>query len=79
MTLTDWNEIQPGCYAKVVNVLFSGFYATVTNKSYLDEWEINYFQKQYGKWTIKDGDLDSCAAEDMILVTACPDKWFWSN
>ena len=55
-------------------MLFSGFYATVTIKSYLDEWEINYFQKQYGKWTIKDGDLDSRAAEDMILVTACPDK-----
>ena len=35
----------------------------------------NYFQKQYGKWTLKDGDLDSRDAEDMILVTAShPDK-----
>ena len=49
-------------------------YATVTNKSYGDEWEINYFQKQYGKWTLKDGKLDSRDAEDMILVTAYPDK-----
>ena len=76
MTLTDRNEIQPGCYAKIVNVLFSGFYATVTNKLYGDEWERNYFQKQYGNWTVKDGDLDSCDAEDMILVTAYPDKRF---
>ena len=37
----------------------------VTNKAYGDEWEINYFQKQYGKWTLKDGDLDSRDAEDM--------------
>ena len=35
----------------------------------------NYFQKQYGKWTLKDEDLDSRDAEDMILVTASyPDK-----
>ena len=34
----------------------------------------NYFQKQYGKWTLKDGDLDFHDAEDMILVTAYPDK-----
>ena len=46
----------------------------VTNKSYGDEQEINYFQKQYGKWTLKDGDLDSHNAEDIILVTAYPDK-----
>ena len=59
---------------KIVNVSFSGFYATVTNKSYGNEWEINYFQKQYGKRTLKDGDLDSCNAEDIILVMAYPDK-----
>ena len=46
----------------------------VTNKLYGDEWEINYFQKQYGKWTLKDGDLHSRDAEDMILVTTYPDK-----
>ena len=74
MTSTDRNKIQPGCYVKMVNGSFSGFYATFTNKSYGDEWEINYFQKQYGKWTLKDGDLDSRDAEDMILVTAYPDK-----
>ena len=60
MMLTDRNKIQPGCYVKIVNGLFSGFYATITNKSYGDELEINYFQKQYGKWILKDGDLDSC-------------------
>ena len=75
MMSTDRNEIKPGCYVKLINGSFSGFYATVTNKSYGDEWEINYFQKQYGKWTLKDGDLDSRDAEDMILVTASyPDK-----
>ena len=46
----------------------------VTNKSFGDEWEINYFQKPYGKWTLKDGDLDSHDAEEMILVMAYPDK-----
>ena len=74
MALTDRNEIQPGCYVKIVTGSFSSFYATVTNNPYGDEWEINYFQKQYGKWTLKDGDLDSHDAEDMILVTAYPDK-----
>ena len=39
MTSTDRNEIQPGCYVKIVSGSFSGFYATVTNKSYGDEWE----------------------------------------
>ena len=38
MTSTDRNEIQPGCYVKIVSGSFSGFYATVTNKSYGDEW-----------------------------------------
>ena len=74
MALTDRNEIQPGCYVKIVTGSFSSFYATVTNNPYGDEWEINYFQKQYGKWTLKDGDLDFHDAEDMILVTAYPDK-----
>ena len=60
---------------KIVKGLFSGFYATVANNSYGDEWEIKYFQKQNGKWTLKDGDLNSPDAEDMILVTAYPDKW----
>ena len=41
--LTDRNKIQPGCYVKIVNGLFSGFYATAIDKSYGDEWEINYF------------------------------------
>ena len=59
---------------KIVNGSFSGFYVTFTNKSYGDEWEINYFQKQYGKWTLKDGDLDSRDAKDTILVTAYQDK-----
>ena len=58
----------------IVNGLFSGFYATVTNKSFGDEWEINYFQKPYEKWNLKHGDLDSRDAEDVILVTAYPDK-----
>ena len=49
---------------KIVHGSFSGFYATVTNKSYGDKWEIHYFQKQCGKWTLKDGDL----------VMAYPDK-----
>ena len=74
MMSTDQNEIKPGCYVKLINGSFSGFYATVTNKSYGDEWEINYFQKHYRKWTLKDGDLDSGDAEDMILVTPYPDK-----
>ena len=59
---------------KIVKGLFSGFYTTVANNSYGDEWEIKYFQKQNGKWTLKDGDLNSPDAEDMILVTAYPDK-----
>ena len=74
MMSTDRNEIQPGRYVKIVNGSFPGFYATVTNKSYGDEWEINYFQKKYGKWTFKDRDLGSSDAKDMILVTAYPDK-----
>ena len=74
MTLTDQNETQPGFYVKIVNGLFSGFYVTVTKKLYGDEWEIDYFQEQHGKWTLKGGDLDSQNADNMILVTAYPDK-----
>ena len=74
MTSTDRNKIKPGCYVKIINGSFSGFYVTVTKKSYGDEWKTNYFQKHYGKWTLKDGDLDSRDAEHMIAVTAYPDK-----
>ena len=44
-------------------------------KDYTDdhELEINYFQRQYGKWVLKDDDLDSRESKDMILVTGYPD------
>ena len=58
----------------MVNGLFSDFYATVVNHSYGDKLEINYFQKQYGKWVLKDDDLDSGEPKDMVLVTGYPDE-----
>ena len=58
----------------MVNGLFSDFYATVVNHSCGDKLEINYFQKQHGKWVLKDDDLDSGEPKDMVLATGYPDK-----
>ena len=67
-------KVLPGRCVKIVKGLFTGFYATVMGRSYGDEWEINYFRKQFGKWVISVNDLDSREAEDMIVVTGHPDN-----
>ena len=65
--------LQMGDYVKIVSGLFEGLYATVLDKSYGDEFEIQYFEEKFGKWILKEGDIDSRPSNEMIKVTAVVD------
>ena len=67
-------SLKCGDYVKVVSGLFKGFYATVLGKSYGGEVEIQYFQEKYGKWVLKENDIDSRLPEELIKVTAEMDR-----
>ena len=67
-------RIQPGSYVQVVSGPFKGFYASVVCNSYGDEWEINFFEKKFGSWVLKEGDIDSREESDLELVMAKVDK-----
>ena len=62
------DDIKPGDCVKIVNGLFAGYYAIVLDSSYGDEWEINYFEKRYGDWVIKEGDIDSRPSKDLKKI-----------
>ena len=47
-----------------------GYYAVILDSSYGDEWEVQYFEMKYGKWVLKEGDLDSREPSDMVMVEA---------
>ena len=51
------DDIKPGDCVKIVDGLFAGYYAIVLDFSDGDEWDI--FEKRYGDWVIKEGDIDS--------------------
>ena len=61
-------------YHDVVKII--GFYATVTETSNtnrmnkLDELEINYLKRSFGKWVVNKNDLDSSKIKDLIRVRA---------
>ena len=54
---------------KIIKDPFLGFYASVKGHL-LTKLEIQYFQAQFGKWVLKDGDLDSRVEGDLNIVTA---------
>jgi len=67
------STIKPGCYVKIVNEPFTGYYATVLKPSYDGEWKIHYFKKQFGKYILGEKDFDSREADDLKEVTGNPD------
>ena len=68
------NELAIGSYVQVISGPFDGLYASVREK--IDEkfWRIEYFQQQYGKWTLKEGDVDSKLSSELKLVVGTPDN-----
>ena len=61
---------------KVVRGNFIGFYATVTETSdtnrmnELDELEINYLKRSFGKWVFNENDLDLREVKYLIRARA---------
>ena len=48
---------------------FMGYYAMVTDDSFCDELEIQYFERKFGKYVLKPLDLDSRHPDDITKVT----------
>ena len=63
-------EIKVGDFVNIIKKPFDGLYAVVVNVSYGDELEIQYCEKRYGKWVLKEGDVDSREPTDMVKVDA---------
>ena len=72
--LEDDGNSKTGDYVKIVKGSFNGLYATVLGESYGDEIEIQYFEKKFGKWIVKDKDVDSREPDDLIKVAGQVDK-----
>ena len=53
-------------FVKVGN--FRGYYAVITEESYVDEIKINYFEKRQHSYVLKENDMDSCTQTDLELV-----------
>ena len=64
------DNINIGYHVKIISQPYVGLYAVVINESYGDEMEIQYFEEKYGKWVLKDGDLDSREPSEMMKVDA---------
>ena len=75
-TLTKDTKFSHHDAVKVVRGNFIGFYAIVTETSdtnrmhELDELEINYLKRSFGKWVVNENDLDSREIKDLIRVWA---------
>ena len=66
-------KISNGYYVEVVDGRFVGYFATVVGKSCANVWDVNYFHKQYGKWVLKRGDLDSRNSQELKVVIGKPE------
>ena len=64
------DDLKVGDFIKITKDPFIGFYAVITEKSYGDEWELQYCEMKFGKWVLKDLDYDSREVSDMIKVDA---------
>lgn len=65
-------KITIGSYVQIASGRYTNFFASVKSKCG-NLWTIEYFQKQFGKWTLKDGDMDSRASHELKLVCGTPD------
>ena len=77
--LTRDNKFSCHDVVKAVRGIFIGFYAIVTEASHtsrmneLDELEINYLKRSFGKWIVNENNLDSREIKDLIRVRAYVD------
>ena len=58
----------------IVKEPYKGYYETIIDKSYGDEWEIQYYEKRFKWYMLKDNDYDSRVEEDMCKVCASLDN-----
>ena len=63
-----------GDHVVIVKEPYKGYYATIIDKSYGDEWEIEYYEKRFKWYVLKDDDHDSRVEEDMCKVCASLDN-----
>ena len=66
-------KITVGSYVKIASGRYTNFFASVKSKCG-NLWNIEYFQYQFGKWTLKDGDMDIRAPHELKLVCGTPDR-----
>ena len=64
---SSYEQFQKGDCVKIIKGAFEGYYAKIMDKIH-DQYEINYFEKRYGKYVLKDFDLDSRSPEDFKMV-----------
>ena len=62
------HQMQTGDFVKVVKGNFRGYYAVITEESYGDKIEINYFEKHQPFYVLKENNMDSLAQTDLELV-----------
>ena len=60
--------MQTGDFVKIVKGNFRGYYAVITEESYGDKIEINYFEKRQHFYVLKENNMDSLAQTDLELV-----------
>ena len=83
VALTRDNKFSYHDVVKAVRDIFIGFYAIVTEASdtsrviELDELEINYLKRPFGKWIVNENNLDSREIKDLIRVRAYVDGRPW--
>ena len=66
----DIDALTPG--EKVIDGEYIGLYATVLG-NYGDDIRINYFEKKFGKWVLKDNDKDCRERKDLLRVKLAGD------
>ena len=57
-----------GDYVMVIHEPFRGYFAVVTDNSYGDKSEIQYFQNKEKWWILIENDFDSCLANELNLL-----------
>ena len=62
------HQMQTGDFVKIVKGNFRGYYAVITEESYGDKIEINYFEKRQHFYVLKENNMDSLAQTDLELV-----------
>ena len=66
--ITKKHQMQTGDFVKIVKGNFRGYYAVITEESYGDKIEINYFEKRQHFYVLKENNMDSLAQTDLELV-----------